>query len=329
MNNPLVSVVLSVYNGEKYLGEAIESILNQTYKNFEFIIVNDGSADRSLKIIKSYDDERIVLISRKNRGLIASLNEGIKKAKGKYIARMDADDISLPQRFIEQVSYMEEHKDIGVCGSWIEVFGENFNNKIWKLKTGNDVLKLMLLFAVPFAHPSVMIRKRILDEHKIIYDKIFLHAEDYKFWVDLSYYTNFANIPKVLFRYRYVETSISRLADKSGTKTREITLAKIFNILLEELKIKNINKENKLHYILMKNERIQDNNYVLSDFNQYIKKLIECNNLNAVYNKKKFNLMMGKKYLSVIFLKKELNFLKFNFVLLSYGVYAYLQEKLK
>jgi len=329
MDNPLVSVILSVYNGEKYLAEAIESILNQTYINFEFIIIDDGSTDKSLEIIASYDDKRIVLVSRENRGLIASLNEGIEQAKGKYIARMDADDISLPQRFIEQVSYMEEHKDIGVCGSWVEVFGENLNKKIWKLKTGNDILKLMLLFAVPFAHPSVMIRKRILDEHKIVYDKGFLHAEDYKFWIDLSYYTNFANIPKVLFRYRYVKTSISRLADKSETNRRQITLANIFNILLEELKIKNTNKENKLHYVLMKNERILDNNYVLSDFDQYIKKLIEGNNLNAVYSKKKFNLMMGKKYLSVIFLKKEFNFLKFNFVLLSYGVYAYLQEELK
>ena len=97
MNNPLVSVVMSVYNSEKYLKEAIESILNQTYTNFEFIIVNDGSTDSSLDIIQEYmkKDERIVLISRDNKGLPYSLNEGIEKAKGKYIARMDADDISL------------------------------------------------------------------------------------------------------------------------------------------------------------------------------------------------------------------------------------------
>lgn len=97
INNPTISVVISVYNGEKYLSEAIESVLNQTYKDFEFIIINDGSTDNSLEIIKKYQnqDERIVLISRENKGLVSSLNEGIEKAKGKYIARMDADDICL------------------------------------------------------------------------------------------------------------------------------------------------------------------------------------------------------------------------------------------
>ncbi|HIP11775.1 MAG TPA: glycosyltransferase family 2 protein, partial [Arcobacter sp.] len=105
MKNPMVSVLLSVYNGEKYLDEAIESILNQTYQDFEFIIINDGSTDKSLEIIEKYkkEDNRIVVISRENKGLIYSLNEGISQAKGKYIARMDADDISLATRFEEQV----------------------------------------------------------------------------------------------------------------------------------------------------------------------------------------------------------------------------------
>ena len=119
MNNPLVSVVLSVYNAEKHIVEAIESILTQSYKNFEFIIIDDGSTDGSLEIIKSYDDERIILISRENKGLIASLNEGIEQAKGKYIARMDADDISLSSRFEEQVTFMEMHEEVGICGTTI------------------------------------------------------------------------------------------------------------------------------------------------------------------------------------------------------------------
>ena len=108
MNTPMISVVMPVYNAEKYLDEAIKSILVQTCKDFEFIIINDGSNDKSLEIIEKYNiqDERIVLINRENRGLIASLNEGIEKTKGRYIARMDADDISLPDRFEKQIEFL-------------------------------------------------------------------------------------------------------------------------------------------------------------------------------------------------------------------------------
>lgn len=164
---PLISVVMPVYNAELYLDEAIQSITNQTYKKFEFIIINDGSTDKSLEIIKKYKDEysRIVLISRENKGLVFSLNEGISKAKGKYIARMDADDISLSTRLEEQVAFMEENQEIGVCGSWVEVFGDNRKNTIWKMPKSNEELKTRLLFSVPVAHPSVMMRKEILDKY--------------------------------------------------------------------------------------------------------------------------------------------------------------------
>jgi len=155
MNNPLISVVLSVYNAEKYLVEAIKSILNQTFKDFEFIIINDGSTDKSLEIIESYqkEDERIILISRENKGLIASLNEGIEKAKGKYIVRMDADDISLSTRFEEQVKIMEENQNIGLCGTSVIVFGNNIKNDVWKLSKDDKTIKTELLFSSPLFHP--------------------------------------------------------------------------------------------------------------------------------------------------------------------------------
>lgn len=142
--NTVISVVMSVYNAEKYLDEALQSILNQ---NFEFIIINDGSTDKSLEIIEKYkyQDTRIVLISRENRGLIASLNEGIELAKGKYIARMDADDISLPNRFEEQLKIMENDKEIVVCGSWINVFGENRKDKVSKYFEHDKQIKANLI----------------------------------------------------------------------------------------------------------------------------------------------------------------------------------------
>ena len=121
----LISVIMSNYNTpEEYLREAIESILNQTYKNFEFIIIDDCSTDNSLEIIKSYNDERIVLIeNEENIGLTKSINKGLAVAKGEYIARMDADDVSLPQRFEKQINYMNDHTELIVCGSSMELIG--------------------------------------------------------------------------------------------------------------------------------------------------------------------------------------------------------------
>lgn len=138
---------MSVYNGEKYLAEAIESILNQTYKNFELIIINDGSKDNSVEIIKNYmkQDNRIVLIDRENKGLPYSLNEGISVAKGEYIARMDADDISLPTRFEKQVDYMQKN-ELDVCGSYIKLFGDNRKEQVIKNPITNEDIRFSLLF---------------------------------------------------------------------------------------------------------------------------------------------------------------------------------------
>jgi len=121
INMSKVSVIMSVYNGEKFLSQAIESILSQTFIDFEFIIINDGSHDGSLDIIRSYHDQRMKLISRENRGLISSLNEAISLANGQYLARMDADDVSLPERLARQVSFLDNHSEIAVCGTWAEV----------------------------------------------------------------------------------------------------------------------------------------------------------------------------------------------------------------
>ena len=150
--NCIVSVVMSVYNSEKYLPEAIESILNQTYTNFEFIIINDGSTDNSLRIIKEYanKDKRIIVISRENKGLIFSLNEGIEVSKGKYIIRMDADDISLPNRLKIQLDFMEKNKDIAICGTVAITFDENNNERVWKVYEDEKMIKAELLFSSPF-----------------------------------------------------------------------------------------------------------------------------------------------------------------------------------
>lgn len=169
----LLSVIMPVYNTEKYLKESIESILNQSYKDFEFIIINDGSTDNSLNIINNYAqlDGRIKVISRENKGLVYSLNEGLNIAKGKYVARMDADDVSLPERLKKQVDFLEKHKEIdilatkaSVIGDATEVIKSKNEEKLNMLFKSEDARKILLNYWYCLAHPSIMFRKSILEK---------------------------------------------------------------------------------------------------------------------------------------------------------------------
>ncbi|WP_152184252.1 glycosyltransferase family 2 protein [Sulfurimonas indica] len=213
--NILISVVMPVYNAEKYLDEAIQSILNQTYKNFEFIIINDGSTDKSLKIIESYakEDSRIILVSRENRGLVYSLNEGIEKAKGKYIARMDADDISLSHRFEEQIVLMESNK-LDICGSHYLLVDQNNNiNGLNITPLSHEMCFLSLAAKVPFAHPSVMMRKGFLTKHNLLYGQSqYTIAEDFDLWMRMyEHGAKFGNVNDILLRYRILDNSLSKV----------------------------------------------------------------------------------------------------------------------
>ena len=134
MTKPMVSVVMPVYNGSKYLKEAIDSILNQTFTNFELIIINDGSTDNSEDIIFSYQDRRIYYLKNEhNKGICITLNRGLDNARGKYIARMDCDDISMPQRLAKQVNYLERHRDVGALGTDIITFGKGHTDQYFDL----------------------------------------------------------------------------------------------------------------------------------------------------------------------------------------------------
>lgn len=298
-NKILISVVMSVYNSEKYLVEAIESILNQTYTNFEFIIVNDGSTDSSLDIIQEYmeKDERIVLISRENKGLPYSLNEGIEKAKGKYIARMDADDISLPTRFEKQIEFMQENQDIGVCGTWAEVFGDNRKNRLLKHPINHDELKVRLLFSVCFAHPTVMIRKSVLDKYNLKYNLEYINAQDYELWSRISNFTNMANIPKVLLKYRVTENSITSIANNQKKELRYKLLSDVFKKVLESINIKNSEEENRLHFTIGLNERILKKEIDLNLLGIYISKIIQSNKKTNTFNEDYLIEFLCKKFL--------------------------------
>lgn len=211
----LVTVLMPVYNAERYLAEAIESILHQTYHDFEFMIINDGSTDQSEKIILNYQqqDDRINYVKNsKNLKLIATLNKGVRLAKGKYIVRMDADDISTVDRIEKQVAYMESHHSVGVCGSYFRVFGEEIKNPyIVKRPLGDKVIKASMLFTNPVGHPNVIIRKSIMVDNNLWYDTRFYRIEDWGLWTTLINKCDFANLPEVLLYYRKTDTQETAL----------------------------------------------------------------------------------------------------------------------
>ena len=202
---------MSVYNGGEYLPESIESILQQTYRNLELIIIDDGSTDNSLKIIKSKQDPRIRIISRENKGLVVSLNEGLNLAKGEYVARMDADDISVSTRLSRQVDYMKAHPNCAVVGTYIKEIDER--GKPFKRSVlSNGVIDQCLEFALPrynpLAHGSIMMRRKIALRAGG-YNEEFWPAEDYELWARLTLYGRLGVIPEELYIYRVNSQGIS------------------------------------------------------------------------------------------------------------------------
>ncbi|MEO6131032.1 MAG: glycosyltransferase family 2 protein, partial [Saprospiraceae bacterium] len=206
---PAITVIMPVYNTSKYLHESIHSILHQSFTDFEFIIINDGSTDTSEEIILSYTDSRISYLKNDiNKGYVYSLNRGLRQANGKYIARMDSDDISMPDRLLHQFNYMEGHPDVIVCGGGFELFGNV--NRVEHLK--EDFLLCLLRSA--FNHPTTFLRADYFRSRGIFYDEASMYYEDYKLWGEIyeaHHYTSdcFYNLPEVVIKYRTHSLQVS------------------------------------------------------------------------------------------------------------------------
>lgn len=237
---PLVSIIMPVYNSEKFLRESIESILGQTFTDFEFIIVNDGSTDSSLEIIKEYAnrDIRIKIIDQKNTGIIGALNNALKSSKGTYIARMDSDDISNPDRIKKQIEYIEK-ENAYLCGTWAHIIDTNgvintekeFNYppKTWKEN------KLSMIKWNPFIHPSVLFKRELYEEEKDNNGNLYRnykHIEDYELWTRINPKYKSVNLQEYLLNYRIHDNQITNknkiLMD---IKAIEIRLLAIFRLI--------------------------------------------------------------------------------------------------
>jgi glycosyltransferase involved in cell wall biosynthesis len=210
---PMVSVLMSVYNGECYLREAVESILQQTFIDFEFVIINDGSTDSTQDILAEYAtrDQRIVLVQNKeNIGLTKSLNKWLRIVRGKYIARQDADDVSLPERLMTQVRYLERLDHVGLLGTaYYMVDCQERPIATHRLPLADTEIRWQMLFHSAFCHPSVMFRQELLDKSKPFYNEDLLYSQDYDLWTRLQRRTCVANLDVPMLELRVHDCSIS------------------------------------------------------------------------------------------------------------------------
>lgn len=293
----LVSVILPAYNAELYLKEAIDSILVQTFTDFELIVLNDGSNDSTEDIILSYTDSRIIYVkNQENLGLIATLNKGISLAKGKYIARMDADDIALPERLFKQVTFLESNTQYGVVGSFAQIID---SKNIYKVPVTNEAIKAFLYIDSPFIHPSMVIRKDLLINN--LYDHQYHRIEDYELWVRLSVQTKFYNIPEVLLNYRVLEGSESSLLKSNLERKLLLTKEVIRNLfLINKIDIDVMEIEN---YCMLLNKNLFNNiNYPL--LSQTLRKITSQNSHSVSYLSRRWlgSLLINPQLINIRFL---------------------------
>lgn len=258
-NSIEISVVMSAYNAKKHIKEAIDSIINQSFTNFECIIVDDGSTDSTKEIIRSYVDDRIVLVEN-NHDYIGSLNRGIQMAKGKYIARMDADDIMHPNRLNIQYKIMETEPSITVCATWMNIIKENTPTRIYGVDSGLiDFPILMFLKRCFISNPSTMIRADFLRKHRVKYKQQYIYAEDYQFWVEIAMYGGVFYIEsQPLLSYRLSPSQVSQEMNVQ----QQLVSIDIRNELLDYIIHKNLKKHPEMSTILKEMRKLERQNII-------------------------------------------------------------------
>jgi glycosyltransferase involved in cell wall biosynthesis len=213
---PLVSVIMPVFNAARFLKPALESILAQTFTDFEFLIVDDHSTDATVAIIKSYQDPRIKLLKNRGKGIASALNTAINESKGIYLARMDGDDIAHPTRIQQQVEYLQQHPECVLVSTNMALVDENnkcINPKIFPSNKFSPPLPWLLLWSTPIAHPAVMLRSDIIKNNQLFYRDVL--AEDSDLWRRLAFYGKMHRLDQVLLDYRFLNQSLSQKEPKA------------------------------------------------------------------------------------------------------------------
>jgi glycosyltransferase involved in cell wall biosynthesis len=278
-----VSVVMPVYNSEKYLSCALKSVLNQSFDDFEFIIIDDCSTDHSSKIISLYNDPRIRYFkNEKNQGISYSLNRGIDISRGRYIIRMDSDDICVPERFSKQISFMENHPKVGVCGSWVKTIGQS--EGLWKPSTKPEFVHCATLFSAVLCHPSTILRRELLERYTLRYCLEVSGFEDWDMWRRGACHFSITNIPQVLLHYRTTNwiTNQSNLTDEDLKAPSFRLFHELDRRNLTALGLEATNEEKLIHRRLGSLAFKNDKAFIMAA-NQWLEKLYLANNKAGIY----------------------------------------------
>jgi glycosyltransferase involved in cell wall biosynthesis len=276
MTSPKLSIVMGVFNASATVASAIQSILDQTFTDFELIVIDDGSSDNTLEIIKGFEDERIrVFNNDHNLGLAATLNFGINNAVGEFVGRMDADDLSLPDRFSAQLDFLTKHPRVGVVGGWVRT---KQTGKVWESPTQHEQIKATLLFNNPIFHPTVVFRKEILTTENQ-YNQKLKYAQDYEFWNRLAQVTRLANLGRVVVEYNYTE-----IVNQDKLSSQQNTAKQIWLQRLEELGIQPGLSELETHVLLTKPTRPQATPRNILKADKWLRQILQSNLTNHVFD---------------------------------------------
>ena len=301
MNEPLVSVVMPVYNTASYLEEAMDSILRQSYENLELIAVNDGSTDASGEILARYEqaDGRVRVLSQENAGISAARNKGMEAASGKYIAVMDSDDVSLPERLAKQVALMESRPDVGLCGTRCAFFGDMGEYVGAAPPTDPERIKCSLLFLPTISHTSVMMRRDLVINHALRYSPDLEVAEDYEFYTQFLPYCRITNLPDVLMGIRtHRESTTRRIAGDKG-------LGVVHKQQLEALGIHPTEEELGLHLSISVGDLGKSRDHI-DGVESWLCRLLTANRASRIYGEKALAADLFQRWLCACFSEYKL-----------------------
>ncbi|GIM30258.1 glycosyl transferase [Clostridium polyendosporum] len=287
MNKPKVTIFMPVYNSEEFISETVESILSQTFTDYEFLIVDDGSTDKTLDIIERYNDPRIKVVkNEKNMGLPYTRNLGLQLSRGEYFALIDADDICYKDRIKTQVDFLDNNDNVGVVSTHVKVFGkmsikDNIRlHAFFNKKLNSEEIKAKLIFSNFISNPSAMIRKSVLIENNIKYRAEYSSGQDYGLWIDLLTKTNFHIISKKLLKYRFGHGNVTQKSKSKREAIHKILSKQLFeNINLSY----NEDDINALTTIMLKNKDV-NNITDLENIYALLEKLCNHNIENGIFN---------------------------------------------
>lgn len=286
---PRASILMPAYNNGKYLNEAIDSMLAQTFTDFELIVLDDGSIDNTQEVVTAYTDPRVVYQrSQQNLGLAHNLNIGLKMARGEFIVRMDGDDISLPNRLQVQIDYLTSHPSIDLCSCGLQKFGQE--EDIWLRETDPEEVKITMMFYSPILHATSVWRKASFEKHQLYYRQEAFPAEDYDLWSRAIFHCRMVNIREVHYQYRIHGIQVTKIDTRNRLKDQEIRSVYLKKALPSFSKK---DREELLQYIANRTIASSD---ALKSLHSIYQKLLKANEKDHFFNQKRLKIRLEKLY---------------------------------